>query len=136
MHIHISTGDGIPIYQQIVNQVKYLVASRRLALGDEMPPIRKLAEQLVVNPNTVARAYRELEREGILTGRTGSGTRVSALESPLSERERERILTVRADALLAESRQMDVGLNRVIELIEKRDAHMNGSDERGEGGHE
>ena len=64
MWIHISPNDGVPIYLQIVNQVKYLLASGRLAAGEELPPIRVLAERLVVNPNTVARAYRELETAG------------------------------------------------------------------------
>ena len=53
MQFHISTNDGVPIYLQIVNQVKYLIASGRLKLGDQLPPVRKLAEQLIVNPNTV-----------------------------------------------------------------------------------
>ena len=61
MQIHISPHDGVPIYRQIVNQVKYLVAAGRLKRGDEMPPIRRLAEDLLINPNTVARAYRDLE---------------------------------------------------------------------------
>ena len=65
MQIHISTSDGVPIYLQIVNQVKFLVASGRLAAGEELPPIRGLAEQLLINPNTVARAYRDLEAAGI-----------------------------------------------------------------------
>ena len=66
MQIHISTADGVPIYLQIVNQVKFLVAAGRLTPGDELPPIRVLAERLVVNPNTVARAYRELEQAGVV----------------------------------------------------------------------
>jgi GntR family transcriptional regulator len=66
MQIHISANDGVPIYLQIVNQVKYLVAAGRLSPGEELPPIRVLAERLVVNPNTVARAYRELESAGIV----------------------------------------------------------------------
>ena len=78
MRIHISTSDGVPIYQQIVNQVKYLVAAGRLAPGEELPPIRVLAEQLVVNPNTVARAYRELEAEGVVEKRRTAGTYVSS----------------------------------------------------------
>jgi GntR family transcriptional regulator len=66
VQLHISPRDGVPIYLQIVNQIKYLVAAARLAAGEELPPIRTLAEQLLVNPNTVARAYRELEAAGIL----------------------------------------------------------------------
>src|ERR1035438_1721391 len=74
IQLHISTGDGVPIYLQIANQVKHLVASGRLAPGDEIPPIRVLAHQLLVNPNTVARAYLELERDGVVVKRHGSGT--------------------------------------------------------------
>ena len=77
MQIHIAPNDGVPIYLQIVNQVKYLVASGRLSPGEELPPIRVLAEQLLVNPNTVARAYRELETVGVVTKRRTAGTYVS-----------------------------------------------------------
>ena len=84
MQIHISPNDGVPIYLQIVNQVKYQVASGRLAPGQELPPIRVLAEQLVVNPNTVARAYRELELAGVVTKRRTAGTYVSGAGSPLA----------------------------------------------------
>jgi GntR family transcriptional regulator len=69
VQIHIATNDGLPIYLQIVNQIKYAVASGRLAPGDELPPIRVLAERLLINPNTVARAYRELETAGIVEKR-------------------------------------------------------------------
>src|SRR6516225_6690579 len=108
MDIHISPHDGVPIYQQIVNQVKYLVAAGRLAPGEELPAIRVLAEQLEVNPNTVARAYRELEVAGLVTKRRTAGTYVSDAGSPLARRERRKILTQRIDALLAEARQLDV----------------------------
>ena len=73
MQIHISPTDGVPIYLQIVNQVKLLVASGRMASGDELPPIRTLAEKLTINPNTVARAYRELEVAGVVTKRRTAG---------------------------------------------------------------
>ena len=124
MQIHISPNDGVPIYVQIVNQVKYLVAAGRLTPGEEVPPIRVLAEQLVINPNTVARAYLELERSGIVTKRHGSGTYVSDGPSPLAKRERTRILTRRADALLAEAAQMRVGLDEVIDLLRERSETM------------
>ena len=120
MQLHISAADGIPIYLQIVNQVKYLVAAGRLAPGDEMPPIRVLAEQLLVNPNTVARAYRELEAAGLVEKRRTAGTYVSDQGSPLARKERLRILTDRVDALLAEASQMNVPVEDVIKLIEQR----------------
>jgi GntR family transcriptional regulator len=124
MQIHISPSDGLPIYLQIVNQVKYLVASGRLVPGEELPPIRTLAHDLVVNPNTVARAYRELELAGVVEKRRTAGTYVSDLGSPLARRERVRILTQRIDALLAEARQMNIGTDSVIELMRQRDEVM------------
>ena len=124
MQIQISTSDGVPIYQQIVNQLRYLIAAGRLQAGEELPPIRVLAEQLTVNPNTVARAYLELEHAGIVTKRHGSGTYVSETRSPLSQREKTRILARRADALLAEARHLDVDLSEVIKLLRERDAVM------------
>ena len=114
----------MPIYVQIVNQVKYLVAAGRLAPGEEVPPIRALAEQLVVNPNTVAKAYHELEREGVVTKKHGSGTYVSDNGSPLARRERTKILSQRIDALLAEARHMDVPLKEVIDLVRDRDSNL------------
>jgi GntR family transcriptional regulator len=124
VQIHISSADGVPIYLQIVNQVRYLVAAGLLEPGEELPPIRVLAERLVVNPNTVARAYRELEGEGVVEKRRTAGTFVSAARTRLSRRERLRILTERADALLAEARQLDVGLPEVIDLLRQRDEAM------------
>jgi GntR family transcriptional regulator len=124
VQIHIETSSGVPIYLQIVNQVKYLVASGRLNPGEEVPPIRTLAEKLRVNPNTVARAYRELELAGVVTKRRTAGTYVSDAGSPLARRERLRILAGRADALLAEARSMNVPLDDVIELLRQRDEVM------------
>ena len=121
MQIHISPTDGVPIYLQIVNQVKYLVSSGRLAAGEELPPIRTLAEKLLVNPNTVARAYRELEVAGVVEKRRTAGTYVSAAGSPLARRERLKILTERIDALLAEARQLGIPTDEVIDLLRRRD---------------
>jgi GntR family transcriptional regulator len=124
MQIHISSN-GVPIYLQIVNQVKYLVAAGRLNSGDEVPPIRVLAGQLLVNPNTVARAYLELEREGVVSKRHGSGTYVSDTGSPLARRERMKILTDRTDALLAEARNMNIPLAEILKLLRERHEILN-----------
>jgi len=124
MKIHISEADGVPIYLQIVNQVKYLVASGRLSAGEELPPIRVLAERLLVNPNTVVRAYRELELAGVVVKRRTSGTYVSDAGSRLARRDRLKIIVQRIDALLAEARQMDIGLDEVMELVRDRDEAM------------
>lgn len=127
MQIHISTHDKVPIYLQVVNQIRYLVAAGRLAAGDELPPIRVLAEQLVVNPNTIARAYRELEQAGIVEKRRTAGTYVTEQGSPLARRERFKILTERIDQLLAEALQMDVKLEDVFKLINQRSIALNAS---------
>jgi DNA-binding transcriptional regulator YhcF (GntR family) len=127
VQIHISTNDGVPIYLQIVNQIKFLVASGRLAAGEELPPIRGLAEQLLINPNTVARAYRDLETAGIVEKRRTAGTYVSDQGSPLARRERVKILTERIDALLAEARHMDVSIEDVFKFIQQRHAAMRAS---------
>lgn len=130
MDIHISPHDGVPIYLQIVSQVKYLLASGRLAPGEELPAIRVLADRLVVNPNTVARAYRELEVAGIVEKRRTAGTYVSAAGSPLARRERLKILAGRIDALLAEARQLGIPTDAVVELLRQRDAVLQPDPER------
>ena len=127
MELHIATRDGVPIYLQIVNQVKYLVASGRLTAGEELPPIRTLAEQLLVNPNTVARAYRELELAGVVEKRRTAGTYVSGAASKLARRERLRIVGERIDALLAEARQMNIDTETLINLLRERDEAMQAS---------
>ena len=126
MRIHVDPKDGVPVYLQIVNQVKYLVASGVLAAGAELPPIRALAEQLLINPNTVARAYRELEVAGVVIKRGTVGTFVSDAPSPLARRERLRILRQRIDALLAEAKSMGVGLVEVKALLDEREGAMEG----------
>lgn len=120
MQIHLSPHDGVAIYLQIVNQIKYLVASGRLAAGEELPAIRVLAERLLVNPNTVARAYRELEQAGIVEKRRTAGTYVSDQGSPLARRERVKLLTERVDALLAEASQMGIVFDDVLKLVHQR----------------
>ena len=120
MQIHITTSDGVPIYQQVVNQIKILIASGRLNFGDELPPIRVLAAQLLINPNTVARAYRELETAGIVEKRRTAGTYVSEQGSPLARRERVKILAERIDTLLAEAIHMGVSIDDVMKLVQQR----------------
>lgn len=127
MHIEISPRDGVPIYRQIVNQIKYLIASEKLRADDELPAIRVLAEQILVTPNTIVKAYRELESEGLIYKRQGAGTFVADVASPLARREQKRILTQRADSLLTEANQLGFDLDEVIELLIKRQSVMDQS---------
>jgi len=120
MSLRISADDGTPIYLQIVNQIKYLIAAGRYGAGDRLPPVRKLAEQLLVNPNTVARAYRELESSGVVVTRQGSGTTIAENGSPLARAEKVRILSDRIDMLLAEASQLEVPLETLLKLVRQR----------------
>lgn len=125
MHIEISLQDGVPIYRQIVNQVKYLIASGQLGAGVELPPIRTLAGQLLVTPNTVAKAYRELESASLVYKRQGAGTYVADIKSPLARKEQKKILTQRADALLAEAIQLNFSFDEVLDLLRNRQDALN-----------
>jgi GntR family transcriptional regulator len=120
VQVRINANDGIPIYLQVVNQIKYQVAAGRLKSGEELPPIRALAEKLLVNPNTIARAYRELELAGIVEKRRTAGSFISDQGSPLARRERTKILTDRIDQLLAEADSMDVEIEEIVKLLQQR----------------
>ena len=120
MQIHVSDTDGTPFYQQVVTQIRFPVASGRLEEGEQLPPVRKLAEQLLINPNTVARAYRELEAEGVVAPKRGAGVFVSDVGSPLSRKEKTRILGERINAMLTESQQLGFDLEAVVKLIRQR----------------
>ena len=124
MHLRISLEGGVPLYQQIVEQVKRLVAGGRLQPGADIPPIRVLAEQLRINPNTVARAYLELQREGVIVTRQGSGTVVSGTRSPMPRRDKLKVLARTVDVLLTDASHLDVPLNDVIELVRDRAAAL------------
>ena len=124
MQLRISDRDGVPIYVQLVRQIKYLVSSGRLVADEQLPPVRKLAEQLLVNPNTVARAYRELESEGIVTIRQGAGVFVADGGSPLARREQQRILVERIDMLLTEARHLKVDQETLITMIRQRGVRL------------
>ncbi len=124
MHLHISTLDGVPVYLQIVQQIKHLVASGRLTAGEELPPIRVLAERLVINPNTVARAYRELESSGVVVKRGTAGTYVADGDSARGAADRHELITGRIDALLVESRQLQISLEELLDLVRLRDQAM------------
>ena len=90
--IQIATGDPRPIGKQIVDAVRMKIATGELKTGDQLPSVRGLAQQLTINPNTVAKAYAELTTEGWLESRQGMGLYVAAPRQRLSDHERERRL--------------------------------------------
>ena len=129
MRIYISPKDGVPIYLQIVQQVRRLAASGELVPGEELPSIRSLADSLVINPNTVARAYRELESAGIVSSSRGLGTYITETSLSTAHSERRAVLAERIDALILESLQMRIPFEEVVELMRERHSAFQSADE-------
>jgi len=107
LNVVISTGSTTPIYKQIADQVKLAVATGRLAVADQLPSVRTLAESLVLNPNTVARAYADLARDGVLESRPGRGVFIIQKRRVFAREEGRRRLEPLLDALLGEAMAMD-----------------------------
>lgn len=115
--IQISTGDVRPIGRQIVDAVRMKIATAELAAGDQLPSVRGLAQQLVVNPNTVAKAYAELTTEGWLESRQGLGLYVAAPRQRLSEPERERRLDDAVDRFVHEVVPLGMDRKQVLARV-------------------
>jgi GntR family transcriptional regulator len=120
MEIRLSSTDGVPVYRQIMNQVKYMIASGRLRPGQELPAIRTLAEKLVINPNTVVRAYTELQREGIVDSRHGSGTYVRDLPEREPTGAERKTLIPKIDSLVTDAVHLKVPIGEVVDLVRQR----------------
>lgn len=128
MNITIDPKDGLPIYRQIANQIRYMIASGLLREDEDLPAIRTLAAKLRVTPNTIVKAYDELEKAGVIAKRRGSGCYVSEGPSKLVDREKRRILEQRIDALLVEARQLNFRPEELFKLIHKRLSLLNVDD--------
>lgn len=113
---------GVPVYRQIVDRIATAFAVGQLKPGDRLPTIRCLHQHLRVNPNTVAKAYRELELKGLLVGERGNGSYMNAEATPQppSEAEREAALASLYQRMLTEAAGRGLGEREVIEYIEKR----------------
>jgi GntR family transcriptional regulator len=109
MHFLIDVASSVPLYAQIVGQVRAAVASGVLGAGDPLPSVRQLAAELRINPNTVVQAYRELEREGLTIPQRGHGTYVAELPEGRRQDERARVARELAEKLVAEAGRL--GLN-------------------------
>jgi GntR family transcriptional regulator len=120
LSIVISTGSDTPIYRQITDQVRLAVATGRLAIADQLPSVRALAEELVVNPNTVARAYADLAREGLIESRAGRGVFVIRKRKVFTREEGWRRLEPLIESLIGEAMAMDFGREELRVAIERR----------------
>jgi GntR family transcriptional regulator len=108
-----------PVYQQLIDQVKYALATGRLAEGDRLEPIREVAIRARVNRNTIARAYLELEREGIIRTRAGQGSFVCG-GTALAKAKARKLLAEQIDDLLARAHQFKLSEADVLELVRER----------------
>lgn len=120
MIITVNTGSATPIYRQITEQVRHAVATGRVAVGEQLPSVRALAEELVLNPNTVARAYADLAREGLIESRAGRGVFVIQKRKVFSREEGRRRLEPLIDALIGEAMAMDFTPEQLLEAFENK----------------
>lgn len=118
--IVISTGSNTPIYKQIADQIRLAVVTGKLRIGDQLASVRALAEELVVNPNTVARAYGGLARDGIIEARPGRGVFIIRKRKVFSREEGRRRLAPLLDALIAEAVAMDFTHEELGELFDRK----------------
>jgi len=119
MFFTIDPANGLAIYDQIVRQVKFAIADEALPPGTFVPSVRELATSLAVNPNTVARAYRELQSEGILATVRGTGLEVAPQAPKTCRQERVKLVRERIRAVLLEARQSQLDPAEIRELVEK-----------------
>lgn len=117
MWFHIDPSGGMPIYLQIINQIKKAAAGGLLSPGEQLPSVRELAVQLAVNPNTVAKAYQELERENVIETIRGRGTFLAAKESVILEEERIRMLRETINDLLVEAHHLRISSELLTKLF-------------------
>ncbi len=114
MRFSIDPKSGVPFYRQIIEQVQFAIARGRLEPGEQLPTVRQLAVDLSVNPNTVVRAYRQLEIEGVLETQQGSGTFVGHKRPEIDELERQRMLDQIVTELLARASSYGFTLDEVL----------------------
>jgi GntR family transcriptional regulator len=126
LEFRIATGSSAPLYRQIVEQVRKAVATGALTPGEQLPSVRALAELLVINPNTVARAYADLAREGILESQAGKGLFVASRRQMFSDEERRRRLEQAVEVFLSEIAFLDFSRAEILELLHDKLAALEG----------
>ncbi len=120
LRIQITTGSSLPIYRQVVDQIRGAVATGKLAVGAPLPSVRALASELVVNPNTIAKAYAMLVRDGVLESHQGRGYFVAQQREIYTRKERLRRLAEIIDPFLAEAVSLGFDESQIVQEIQKR----------------
>lgn len=120
MFIELNFKSGKPAYLQIIEQVKFALATGALRPGDQLPSIRALAEQLRINRNTVAKAYGEMEHEGVVTTEQGRGVFCCEPASPLRIQARRGLLEQALDGVIVQAYHLQVGGAALQEMLSQR----------------
>ena len=128
--ISIATGSTTPIYRQIVDQICRAAATGKLVAGEQMPSVRALAEDLVINPNTVARTYADLIREGVLEAQKGKGVFVARRRAVYTRAERLRRLEASLEAFVNEGIYLGFTPQQVREALERKLRPLEADSER------
>ncbi len=119
MLFNIDPGDELAIYDQIVRQVKFAIASGAVLPGELVPSVRELAKQVTVNPNTVVRAFRELQTAGVLETVRGTGLIVTKVAPKRCRADRKELIRLRVRAVLQEALQSQLDIAEIRELTEE-----------------
>jgi len=120
MVLQINFKSGNPVYLQIVDQIKAAAASGAVQAGESLPSIRPLAEELRVNRNTIAKAYNELENQGVIETIPGKGSFVKPNNSPLKKEVRRKLLIEEIDHLIVKAHHLQVTPSEVVEIVRER----------------
>jgi GntR family transcriptional regulator len=115
---------GVPVYRQIIDQVLGAIATKALGPGDRLPTVRQLAVDLEINPNTVVRAYRELEIRQVLTTQQGTGTFITEKQVQASEAERQRRVSQLVGELLSKAGAEGIALAEILECLHELNAEQ------------
>ncbi|MDR0525535.1 MAG: GntR family transcriptional regulator [Spirochaetaceae bacterium] len=115
----LDSGTGVPIYRQIIQQIEHAVLSEQMKPGDRLPTIRSLAVDLKINPNTIAKAYNELEIKGLLVTQVGSGTYISDKKpAPEEDRRKQKILEI-LNRFMQEMKRLGVDKQELLALLDE-----------------
>lgn len=117
MQFRIDNASDRPVYLQIIDQFKRDIAVGRLLKDERLPTVRQLAQQLAINPNTIAKAYRQLEQEGIIVTKAGAGTFVASLDSNLSRAVRKRIICDQIERLVIDAFHMQIDKPALVDWV-------------------
>lgn len=119
MFLSINPTDGLAIYDQIVRQMKYAVANGAVRSGELVPSVRELARELAINPNTVARAYRQLQAEGVLAPVRGTGLQVADGADGACRQQRIELIRARLRQVFQEARQSRLEMDALRAVVEE-----------------